>query len=206
MPGYEGGPVCRQSQIDLFPTPTSAGEARRFVGAKLEAWGLAALRSEVELLTSELVTNAVLHARTPISVVIAVAEGCLEVDVLDSNPRPPVTRAHREDLLADLDVLLARGETASPGDATGGDDRDPGLVVGEAGSIVAGRGLQLVNAMSDEWGVEERADGKSVWLRIAAPENWPYLPRCGCPGEGRALTAARHPVLAIPEPWDEVGG
>lgn len=197
--------MCRQSQTDLLPTPTAAGEARRFVAAKLDGWGLAALRSEVELLTSELVTNAVLHARTPISVMIAVAEGCVEVDVMDSNRRPPVTRAHREDLLADLDVLLAKGETVSGGDPVGVYDRDPSMVVGEAGSILAGRGLLLVNAMSDEWGVEERADGKSVWLRIAAPGDWPYQRHCACPGEERTLTASRHPVVAMPGPWDETG-
>ncbi len=47
------------------------------------------------------------------------------------------------------------------------DDRHARLEVGPAGAIGAGRGLLLVEALADEWGVQLAADGKSVWFRLS---------------------------------------
>ncbi|MGW0495842.1 ATP-binding protein [Streptomyces sp. NPDC003007] len=43
----------------------SVSEARRFVRAAVEDWGLPELADPAELVTSELASNAVLHARHP---------------------------------------------------------------------------------------------------------------------------------------------
>lgn len=41
------------------------------------------------------------------------------------------------------------------------------MQVGPAGSIGAGRGLLLVEALADEWGVTMQTGGKAVWFRLA---------------------------------------
>lgn len=48
--------------IDLSVEPRSAGRARAFVTEALHAWDLDDLTDEARLLTSEVVTNALLHA------------------------------------------------------------------------------------------------------------------------------------------------
>jgi anti-sigma regulatory factor (Ser/Thr protein kinase) len=50
-------------QLNLTARPESAGLARRFAHACLVAWHLDRLTDDVELVVSELVTNALLHAR-----------------------------------------------------------------------------------------------------------------------------------------------
>jgi serine/threonine-protein kinase RsbW len=32
----------------------------------------------------------------------------------------------------------------------------------------SGRGLRIVDALSDDWGVEERSDGKAVWFTLSS--------------------------------------
>lgn len=50
-------------QINLTARPESAGLARRFAHACLVSWHLGRLTDDVDLVVSELVTNALLHAR-----------------------------------------------------------------------------------------------------------------------------------------------
>jgi hypothetical protein len=119
----------------------------------------------VSLLTSELVTNGVLHARTPLEIGLTTDDRGLRVEVHDSDPRPPTPRGHRVNLLADIDELLTRPEETA---ASPMDERHAVLAVGPAGAIGAGRGLLLVEALADEWGVEMAVDGKAVWFRVGA--------------------------------------
>jgi anti-sigma regulatory factor (Ser/Thr protein kinase) len=55
----------------------------------LRSWRLDEVAWEVELLLSELVTNAVKHARTSFTVVMAWVGRRLRCEVSDGNPRPP---------------------------------------------------------------------------------------------------------------------
>jgi two-component sensor histidine kinase len=144
----------------------------------------------VSLAVSELVTNALLHAHTQIEVELCVVNGALEVCVADHDPRRPILRPMRTDLLADLDA--AAGVSAEM-------DERQGLKVGASGSVAAGRGLLIVDALADEWGVSERADGKEVWLTLAVP--WEHSEPCECSdsrGSTRPATGCRH----IPGSWD----
>ena len=88
------------------PVPAAAAAARRFVRDTLRSWELAgewggpgepaewtqrdALVDDAVLLTSELVTNAVLHAGTPVQVTCRLlgdlSEGAVEIAVLDRCP------------------------------------------------------------------------------------------------------------------------
>lgn len=68
----------------LRPEALASSSARRFVRSLLERWQLLDLADVAELCVSELVTNAVLHARTPINLEVRAGQGVLHVDVCDS--------------------------------------------------------------------------------------------------------------------------
>jgi serine phosphatase RsbU (regulator of sigma subunit)/anti-sigma regulatory factor (Ser/Thr protein kinase) len=70
-----------------FPAnPASVSDARRFVRDALRGWGATAATDDAVLLTSELVTNAVMHAGTPVEVVCQLADTAVQVDVVDGAP------------------------------------------------------------------------------------------------------------------------
>jgi anti-sigma regulatory factor (Ser/Thr protein kinase) len=79
-------------RVDLPAEPASVGQARRFVRGVLGDWGLEELVDTVMLLTSELATNSVLHARTGFAVVVSRSARDLRVDVLDGSSVTPRTR------------------------------------------------------------------------------------------------------------------
>jgi anti-sigma regulatory factor (Ser/Thr protein kinase) len=83
----------------------------------------------VLLLTSELVTNAILHARTPLRLTARAEAGQVVVQVYDTVPAPPRRRSYRSD----------------------------------AGT---GRGMHLVEALADRWGVDQTSGGKCVWFSV----------------------------------------
>lgn len=79
-------------QIAMHSAPASAGRARRFVARTLHDWSLDGITDEAVLLTSEVVTNAVLHAgsRTIHLRLLLLADG-VRVEVDDDSlviPRP----------------------------------------------------------------------------------------------------------------------
>ncbi|MDX6268349.1 MAG: hypothetical protein QOD70_3089 [Frankiales bacterium] len=78
--------------MDLPAEPASVGQARRFVRGVLADWKLESLVDTVTLLTSELATNAVLHARTGFAVVVSLSGREVRVDVLDGSMVTPRSR------------------------------------------------------------------------------------------------------------------
>lgn len=80
------------AQEEFAPASTSAGEARAFVRRELGTQALSYLTGDIELVVSELVTNAVLHARTSLVVVIAGTPGCVTLTVHDGSWNIPVMR------------------------------------------------------------------------------------------------------------------
>lgn len=166
--------MCQQASVTLPANPRSAGRARKFVGDRCVDWEVEEVREDVVLPVSELVTNALLHGRTEATVTVSLTGGFLEVAVSDDNPRPPVLRPVRADLLADIDQVA--GRLAELPD----DPRDESLHVGDAGAVTAGRGLLIVDAVADEWGVSELATGKAVWFRVSIPAGWSPSQPCAC--------------------------
>ncbi|MGZ6792571.1 MAG: ATP-binding protein [Mycobacteriales bacterium] len=193
--------MCRRAELALAPDLGAPGRARSWLLGVCERWQLSALLDDAVLATSELVTNAVLHARTPLHLTAGVAAGLLEVSVHDDDDRLPTVLPVREDLGADIDDLL---RTAS--DHVDDDDlRHPSWSVGAAGSIAAGRGLHLLDAVATCWGVSVAPEqsGKQVWFGLAVPGGWEHEKACRCTdGERDALPSGR-PVVVIPGPWDE---
>lgn len=187
--------MCRVAQ-QHFPVDLAAPSlAREFIGQTLRRWDLAELVHDSVLAVSEMLTNAVVHARTPIVATLCVADSIAEIAVTDRDPRAPRLRPPRRDLLADIDAL-------PPGSENHVDPRHPGLRSGPSGSIAAGRGLIILDAISLSWGVTHHGGGKDVWARFRVPARWPYLAGCACRHESGRVSASGLPLQHVEGAWD----
>ena len=74
----------------------SAPEARRFVSEHLAATSDAALALDVDLMVSEIVTNAIVHGRAPIELRLSVDMSGCRVEVHDHHPGLPRARHYSE--------------------------------------------------------------------------------------------------------------
>jgi len=120
---------------ELVASPASAGLARRAVASLLREAGRQDLEDAAELITSELVTNAVRHAGTEVRVDVRIdLNGTARIGVYD-------------------------------GDST---IFDPAGVRSPAAGAEGGRGLVIVAALAQEWGVDLESTGKTVWCTLAA--------------------------------------
>jgi hypothetical protein len=84
------------STLHLAPVVESTTRARHWVAARLCDLPLE-VSACAALLTSELVTNAVLHASTPLSVTLHVLPGRIRVDVADGSPVLPAVKEYGPD-------------------------------------------------------------------------------------------------------------
>jgi len=129
--------------LDLVPVVSAPALARAALGrwlAKDSLDSLAGLEDKVLLVTSELVTNAVVHASTAVQLSYWANGWRIEVGVTDEDPRPlPPTPS--ASLLPGALPLLRTG----------------------------GRGLLIIGASADEWGVSAVKSGKRVWARWWLP-------------------------------------
>lgn len=118
-------------QLVAFPSSVlSARRARQLVRRMVAPYMSAPTLDTIELLTSEVVTNAVVHAGSSPIVEVTAEGGTVRISVQDQNPTWPMPRE-------------------VPEDAT------------------SGRGMVLVDAMADAWGVERIADdGKRIWFEV----------------------------------------
>jgi anti-sigma regulatory factor (Ser/Thr protein kinase) len=128
------------------------------------------------LLVSELVTNALKHARATSILTLAVAGGMIEVGVTDGGSSRFVIPSQRD--------VTARGSTP---------------VISESG-----RGLMIVAALSDTWGVTPAGRGKQVWLRRPIAADWPYSATCACGADDQSAyhLPSGHRALDMRGPWD----
>jgi DNA-binding NarL/FixJ family response regulator len=82
-----------EARSSLAAEVGSAGSARQFVDSILARWGYIDPLDVVKLLVSELVTNAVVHARSEAEVVVRLHGHVVHVEVLDDSAVMPVLRA-----------------------------------------------------------------------------------------------------------------
>ena len=126
--------------------------ARRWAGGELETLDLSHLVDDVELVVSELVTNAVIHARTGARLHVAPLGRGVRVEVHDDAPdRVPVDSGTGLLELLELDDV---------------DDLSGGLSALDA-ETMTGRGMMLVSALAERWGVDVSAASKAVWADVA---------------------------------------
>ncbi len=83
-----------ERRTPLEPQPESARLARRAVAQSLAEVGRADLADTAELLVSELVTNAVVHARTVIDLLVVAGPRGIRVSVHDDSPHQPSPRRY----------------------------------------------------------------------------------------------------------------
>lgn len=121
--------------LSLPPRLEAATQARRHVRQQLVAWELDDLVDPVVLLTSEVVTNALLHAGTVITVAVRRDGQGVRVEVGDGSGVQPVQR---------------RPSTTA----------------------TTGRGVQLLESVSDGWGSTAVGEGKLVWFRVVSAQTW----------------------------------
>ena len=82
--------LTRRVTRRLPPTPASVFLARRFTCQLLEAWGVAAETiADVELVLSELVTNAARNSEDEIGVTVSVDDAVVRIEIADSSHRMP---------------------------------------------------------------------------------------------------------------------
>jgi anti-sigma regulatory factor (Ser/Thr protein kinase) len=84
-----GNVVGVPSQLTLSPHPRSAARARAWITSQLRAIDRYDLIESAELGVSELVTNAIIHARTPILVTLVVTSGQVRIEVQDGSANRP---------------------------------------------------------------------------------------------------------------------
>ena len=126
------------------PALTGVREARQWAAETTSGWGLDGERDTLLLVVSELATNAMLHAVSTARVILDYdpADGVLEVAVEDTE--------------------LLESSTA-PGALDVGHqyvaERDPERLDG-------GRGLLIIHALAQQWGVRATETGKQVWLQL----------------------------------------
>ncbi len=109
-------------------SPESVSQARAFVREVLQGQPRELVEA-AELLTSELTSNCVRHARTDFELVID-SNGEVRVEVRDAGAGKPARLA------------------PSP--------QDP-----------SGRGLGIVDALSESWGIAPEREGKTVWFTLS---------------------------------------
>jgi len=130
--------------VSLPAEPASAAVARRFVRELLDAWGAGEFEDAAVLLTSELVTNALLHARSATELNVRLADGRLRVGVADRTPVAPVRKRYGKEAATGRGLLLIEAMANS----WGTEQREQGKVVWfELSSVDEGRVSESVAAV-----------------------------------------------------------
>jgi anti-sigma regulatory factor (Ser/Thr protein kinase) len=94
------------ASLELPLDHAAASRARHFVCDTLRAWGCDDAIPDAELLVSELVTNAVLHARLATRVTIERDCAVLRFSVYDASPTRPRPREYGPEAVTGRGLLL----------------------------------------------------------------------------------------------------
>jgi anti-sigma regulatory factor (Ser/Thr protein kinase) len=111
--------------LQLPSAPRSVGEARRFVVTALDELDAGELSEVAALLTSEIVTNAVVHAGGDIRVRVVRVTDAVRISVEDTSPAKPAPREAGERAVTGRGLNLVEHLAAG----WGVDDVDGGKVV-----------------------------------------------------------------------------
>lgn len=97
----------REARIRLAPELKNVASVRRLLGRLLASWRLDHLvGGDVELVASELVNNAVVHAATPLTVIVRYLGDVVRVEVGDGSSELPLPRAATTDEFSGRGLLI----------------------------------------------------------------------------------------------------
>jgi anti-sigma regulatory factor (Ser/Thr protein kinase) len=133
--------------LRLHPTADAGSLSRAFVEPFVQQWSLGSLDYDAALVTTELVTNAVLHAERDVVVALRPISRGVRIEVSDQCPSvlPHVALHNTGDLFA--------------------------LTLG-----LSGRGLRVVSELSARWGVDSTQQTKTVWAELIDGKSGPSEP------------------------------
>ncbi|WP_433295186.1 ATP-binding SpoIIE family protein phosphatase [Actinoplanes sp. CA-030573] len=127
----------RSDTMRVAADPSGPSRVRHWMTARLREWSVPeAVISSAVLCTSELTTNALLHAGTPAQVDVDLNAERLLVAVSDTGTRGSVIRSRADS----MGSLSSRG-----------------------------RGLGLIDELSDSWGTDPSVRGTTVWFELLIP-------------------------------------
>lgn len=130
-----------QSSVD------AAAASRAFVEPLVRHWNLGSLDFDASLVTTELVTNAVLHAELDVVLVVRPIANGVRIEVSDQCPSVlPHVAPHRTGALWEL-------------------------TLGQSG-----RGLRVVSELAARWGVDSSQRTKTVWAELINGQSGPSDP------------------------------
>lgn len=99
-----------RAELRLDPAAGSVGDARRFLRTTLRGWDADELEWSATQALSELVTNAVLHAGTSVTVSLQlVGDGGLRLEVRDGSRRTPKRRRYGSRATTGRGIALVAG-------------------------------------------------------------------------------------------------
>lgn len=134
----------RSARLSVLPVPGSVAFARHWTVTVLREWDLEVDFDTAELLVSELVTNALIHG-------VAAVQGAVITVILGETEGALMVEVH------DLDQGTEGMSWTGP-------------MRGEPQRLdESGRGLELVENLAREWGVEHEATGKYVYFVLSPP-------------------------------------
>ncbi|MFF4052837.1 ATP-binding protein [Streptomyces chartreusis] len=97
---------CRFEAV-IDPKPVRVSHARHASAAVLRLWGMSgSLVDDVQLVVSELVTNAIEHGHGRIALSIAEVAGTVKIEVSDCNPVPAQVRSAQHDDLGGRGLMI----------------------------------------------------------------------------------------------------
>ena len=102
------------ADLEIEPSTENIGLARRFVQQTLEGWGLS-YPEEVTLLTSEAVTNAIVHAGTMAQLRLSFQDDLIRIAVHDDSSEKPSNPDPAPDEPGGRGMALIRGLAADWG-------------------------------------------------------------------------------------------
>jgi CheY-like chemotaxis protein/anti-sigma regulatory factor (Ser/Thr protein kinase) len=112
-----------RAQIDLPANLASGSRARVFLADHLCRWDMESLLDTAQLLTTELVANAVIHARSAVTVTVRSAEERLRVEVSDTGAGALTMREANMEATGGRGLLLIEALSAAWGTSADGDGK-----------------------------------------------------------------------------------
>jgi hypothetical protein len=133
--------------VRLQGSRDAAGRSRAFVEPLVRSWKRDSLGYDAALLTTELVTNAVLHSQSDLVLALRPIANGIRIEVTDLCPS---ALPHMAPQRAGASSLPALGQS--------------------------GRGLQVVSELAARWGVDSTQGTKTVWAELLLGKSGPTEP------------------------------